>query len=960
MRDFILKLTALGWLMVILISPASGQFFSWGQDPAGIRWKQIRTDNFQVIFPEDYQQQGAFVADVLEYVYDRGSESLGHRPRKISVVLHNRTVVSNGFVSWAPARLEMFTNPPQDLGPHNWLEMLAVHEFRHVVQIDKLNQGVTRLLSLLLGEQAAGIVLGLYVPLWLMEGDAVVMETALTPGGRGRMPVFEQGLRTQILETGGYAYDKAVFGSYKDHTPNYYELGYHLVAAARIKYGRGIWDKVLDNVARKPWSLAPLSQGLKKHAGVNAVQLYRQTVDFLDSAWSKQDQGQTTTPSRILSPPAELYTHYRCPALLDDGTVMALKTGLGDIPRVVALDPDGTEKVLFTPGLFNSRAFSTNGRLIVWSETRRDPRWEHRSWSEIHSYDLHTGRKQKVSRRSRYFAPAVSPDGRMIAAVETTSGNEYLLVVLDPRTGEEIRRFAPPDNAFLMTPSWHEDCGSLAAVALDENGKRIVSLDLETGAFETLFHAGHVEISRPRYIGPWKIAFNGAFSGVDCIYFLDIRTFEVRQLISSRFGSLDAVASGDGKTFFWSEYTSRGYHIAQGVPAPGGGPVLADIEDRSPRLHEVMAGQESGPVRRADVPAHEHEVMPYRKVSNLFNIHSWGPFSLDLDNLEGKPGVSLFSQNILSTAFAVLGYEYDPNEQLGKYRLNASYLGLYPALEVTAETGTRRSRYRDTHGGESPFLWRENTVKLGASVPLSFRKGPFFSGITPSVRAGLIQAASTKDTPAFFRNNSVQTLEYRVLAYRQVLSVRRDLRPRWAQVLDLNYRHGPFGKTNMGSVASARLLGFFPGVLAHHSLRLSAAYQKHWRGDIRENTINYTFPNLVNYPRGVTGRQDDRLYSFSADYAFPLFYPDWSLPPVLYLKRVYANVFIDHARAGNRERQPDGDFRDLKNSLSSGGIDLVGTMHLFRFFAPLELGVRAIFRPEDSTVRFEFLGRISF
>lgn len=135
---------------------AIGQFFIWGQAPGSIRWQQINTEHFQVVFPEGFEEQGSYVADVLEFAYGHGSRTLGHLPRRVSVILQNQTVVPNGFVSWAPRRIEMFTNPPQNNDSHDWLEQLAIHEFRHVVQIDKLNQGLTRVLSILFGEQEQG------------------------------------------------------------------------------------------------------------------------------------------------------------------------------------------------------------------------------------------------------------------------------------------------------------------------------------------------------------------------------------------------------------------------------------------------------------------------------------------------------------------------------------------------------------------------------------------------------------------------------------------------------------------------------------------------------------------------------------------------------------------------------------------------------------------------------------
>ena len=39
-------------ILVFVGFTAQSQYFSWGTEPASIRWKQIQTDNFQVITPK--------------------------------------------------------------------------------------------------------------------------------------------------------------------------------------------------------------------------------------------------------------------------------------------------------------------------------------------------------------------------------------------------------------------------------------------------------------------------------------------------------------------------------------------------------------------------------------------------------------------------------------------------------------------------------------------------------------------------------------------------------------------------------------------------------------------------------------------------------------------------------------------------------------------------------------------
>ena len=59
-------------------------------------------------------------------------------------------------------------------------------------------------------------VIGVYVPMWFLEGDATVFETSVGKSGRGRSPEFLNEMKAQVTEKGIYTYYKAVLGSYKE------------------------------------------------------------------------------------------------------------------------------------------------------------------------------------------------------------------------------------------------------------------------------------------------------------------------------------------------------------------------------------------------------------------------------------------------------------------------------------------------------------------------------------------------------------------------------------------------------------------------------------------------------------------------------------------------------------------------------------------------------------------------
>ncbi|MBZ0243324.1 MAG: hypothetical protein K8F24_08940, partial [Bacteroidales bacterium] len=219
-------------LFLLFLMPLwlSAQYYLSGEDPASLRWKQINTNYFRIIYPQESALQAQKLARLLDQTYHASRLDIASPALRSDLILHNQSVISNASVAWAPRRLDFYTTPAQDGYAQDWFKQLATHELRHVAQISKLNQGFGRLLNIILGEQASAGLLGAFIPMWFMEGDAVTNETMLSFSGRGRDGIFLSKMRAQLLQKGYYVYDKAYFGSYKDYTPNIYELGYYLVA----------------------------------------------------------------------------------------------------------------------------------------------------------------------------------------------------------------------------------------------------------------------------------------------------------------------------------------------------------------------------------------------------------------------------------------------------------------------------------------------------------------------------------------------------------------------------------------------------------------------------------------------------------------------------------------------------------------------------------------------------------
>jgi hypothetical protein len=367
------------------------------QNPLGLRWQQVQTPHFRIIYPAGLDTAARRTALRLEALHEPGAATLGVSPRPIAVVLQNQTTVANGFVTFLPRHAEFFTNPDQGqgLGTVDWLTGLAVHEYRHVGQFEKARTGIGRVLGPLLGDGALGVA-SLGVPQWFFEGDAVGTETALTRSGRGRIPAFNLDLRANLLSGRRYNYQKAVNGSLRDNVPNWYVLGYFMTSYLKAHHGPDVWARALDRYYRFPFYPFSFSNGIRRTTGLRVEQLYARTMQEVDSTWRTQQAAQPTlTPASELAgqAPIRVFTQYQYPQYASDSTVLALKTGLDNIPQLVLLGRRDRERRVFTPGLLNlPEMLSVAAGRVVWPEFRSHPRYGQRVYSELKVLDLASGR----------------------------------------------------------------------------------------------------------------------------------------------------------------------------------------------------------------------------------------------------------------------------------------------------------------------------------------------------------------------------------------------------------------------------------------------------------------------------------------------------------------------------------------------------------------------------------------
>lgn len=921
------------------------QFFEWGQDPSSIRWGKLETDNFRIIFPLDIGDCAKKMSFHLEESYNQNASQLKYKPAKIPVVLHNQNVISNGFVAVAPRRMEIFLNPDPQGYPGERLHQLAIHEQRHVTQIGKVNQGFTHVLSKFIGEQGSGYGAAL-LPFWFLEGDAVFAETSCSRTGRGRLPEFEKEIKAILMDTTEkYFHEKAFLGSYKDFVPDYYRYGYQMVSYARNKYGENFWPEAVNYTGRNSWMFFPFSYYLKKETGLTRKQLHNESMNFIKTHWNESFKKRHIEKYDCLDKQHKVYTSYSYPHIVNDSSIIALKSGLNIIPEFIQIQADGSETELFTPGSLNSGRISVHNNKILWDEIRPDVRWSNRNYSVLKEYNFETKKIRTLAGNTRYYSPSYSPGGDTIIAIEFTPEQKTNLIILSASDGRVVNKIQTPEDLFLQSPEWIKGTKLISLIAVNEQGKKIIIFDQEKESWSTIFNAGFFDIQDLKSYGD-LILFKGSFNGIDDIYALNYKNNLLYRTTYSSFGAYQPDVSSDGTKLIFSNYTKNGSRVSK-----------KDMIFHPVSLNELSSKEQpyfnTENLNETDIPSikipdnYNPEIKRYHKISSLFNFHSWLPFYIDYNNLlEEKPkinpGFSLTSQNILSTAYTSVGYEYANKEHF--FHTSFTYKGILPVISISAEYGGKPLIFNDSIPSSLKVSTNQHYNFL-TYIPFNLSSGKTISGIQPILKYSYVGNYFYYRSDEKFKKG-MHFLETRLYCYSYLRTALRDLQPKWGAIIDGKITSAPFEKEQIGSVASLRSVLYLPGILKNQGLKLQFQIQN-------QKPEKYLSPNHISFPRGYTDYPALKLIKYSGDYVMPLLYPDLRIGPVIYLKRIYLSAFADYI-SGN-------DIYEIKNNrrvisdknLFSSGAELYFEYHFLRFLFPFIQGIRISYAYENKKVIFE-------
>jgi len=341
--------------------------------------------------------------------------------------------------------------------------------------------------------------------------------------------------------------------------------------------------------------------------------------------------------------------------------------------------------------------------------------------------------------------------------------------------------------------------------------------------------------------------------------------------------------------YVWTSFSAVGFRMSSSDADAMRLDPVTPADWAAPLPTQGIDSLEKGPAHLLDgIAAGSYPIGKYPASFRLLNFHSWRPYISDPDYT-----FSLVSENVLNTLQSEAFVGYNRNENYKQVGIDATYGALYPWIDAGLDYVFDRNSL--TRIGKA--FWNELDAYAGLSIPLSITRGRSHTGLqfgSDLVYERQYFTGALKDS---FVNRSFAYLRNYLSFSHQEQQVQQQIYPRLAQTLFMSYNRSVTGQTGEQFLASGYL--YLPGLAFTNSLVLGAAWQQ------RDVYNRGGFSNGFPFSRGYTAENFYQMWRLTANYHFPLAYPDWGMGNIVYFLRIRSALFYDYMHAQDYFRNGD-------------------------------------------------------
>lgn len=627
-----------------------------------LNWKTIENKNIYVHYAQGNKALAERALAIAEAAHQRLTKELNWTPKdKTHLVLSDETDQPNGFAS--PLyfnRTVIFLAPPSHVNTledfDDWLSTIIVHEYTHIVHLDK-SAGAPEYLRKLFGRFFL-LFPNLFQPSWIMEGLATHKETDIERGiGRGQSAMYASMMRLEVangLQPVSHVNLPVV--TWPAGTTRYL-YGVYFMQFISETYGA---DKLQQWIEEYSDNLLPffINTNANTILGKNLTPLWADYQQWLKHKFRPQikvikDKGITV--GKRLSKDAYRTNSVRAIRTEKGTEIYYVQNNGYQRASLMHIDSQGNaQPLLDLNGEAQLDLHASSGLLLTQNEFCN----AYTTYSDIYRYQEETKKLQRLTTCGRYLYASWFPDGEQMVAVHHNA-SKFELQQLDEKAqlktvlwraknDEVIGQIdVSPDGKYVAASVWRKGDGwNIELFNIKQRQWQKITRGVSIAAY-------------PQFTKEGNILFSLEADGVYNLYRYHRINRKVVQITNVIGGAFQSSQPDEGSEIYYSAYTAEGFAIYKMLPDMINQQVA---EQHTPRFKDNHLQLINYKISTAK----QNDYSPWRSLSPRW----WFP-SLEFSSQRSEWGITTAGADALDIHNYFLTASYD--SQLNKPAISLGY-----------------------------------------------------------------------------------------------------------------------------------------------------------------------------------------------------------------------------------------------------------------------------------------------
>lgn len=546
------------FLCSLLLSLLLFIHFANAFDPS-LNWKTLTSSHFHIHYIEEHQALAEKTASLAETIHLKLSRQLNWTPKqRTHLVLTDHTDLANGYASPFPYnRSVLFIHPPAagQLDFDSWLESLIIHEYTHVLHLDKA-EGIPSSMRNVLGRFPI-LFPNSFQPSWLIEGYATYLETETDKAiGRGQSTLFKVMMREELK--GGFKSLAEVNMASSSWPLNArYLYGYFFYEFLQTTYGKHAVDDFIGNYSDN-WFPYLLNSNSEATFGKNLNQLWSEFEEYLRAQLLTNGNRSETSPAKYITNTG----FYKYDLEQDvQGNVYVVQNDGVHQAALTKIYPDGRIENLVEINSLATIDLAGNGDVLI---AQPEVCNEFYTFFDLYVFSQVTGELTRLTECSRYIEAQWDEVSNSIIALKANVG-KFRLDRLS-LSGEYMETLWQGDESAVVSHLELSPNAEWIAASVQRKGSSRANIELfnlSNFSWEKILpsqsHQWHPRFSQNGH----SVSFSGESNHAFNLYLFDSKTRQLTRLTALNSAIFQHIVNDDRSKATGLVYTHRGIDIAE-------------------------------------------------------------------------------------------------------------------------------------------------------------------------------------------------------------------------------------------------------------------------------------------------------------------------------------------------------------------------------------------------------------